>query len=152
MASYPPAWCHSLFGPLRSHSSIPARTMVRPSRAAAVKDGPPEGLVLVWGFRSQALFTAFSISFIPVSLFDFESRFFAPTHTCRGAATHGVDCSAATQRAGWRRSLQDDFPTWPRTPIAGPSVCEAPPKFRQVAVAFPPRCRSGLSPAREGAA
>ena len=39
-----------LFGPRRSHSSIPARTMVRPSRAAAVKDGPtwgpPEGLVL----------------------------------------------------------------------------------------------------------
>jgi len=39
-----------LFGPRRSHSSIPARTKVRPSRAAAVKDGPtwgpPEGLVL----------------------------------------------------------------------------------------------------------
>src|SRR5262249_17750022 len=39
-----------LFGPRRSHSSIPARTMVRPSRAAAVKDGPswgpPGGLVL----------------------------------------------------------------------------------------------------------
>jgi hypothetical protein len=26
--------------------------------------------------------TAFSTSFIPVSLFDLESRFFAPTHTC----------------------------------------------------------------------
>ena len=39
-----------MFGPRRSHSSIPARTKVRPSRAAAVKDGPtwgpPEGLVL----------------------------------------------------------------------------------------------------------
>src|SRR5580658_8037401 len=38
------------FGPQRSRSSVPARTMVRPSRAAAVKDGrllrPPEGLVL----------------------------------------------------------------------------------------------------------
>src|SRR5271165_6870885 len=38
------------FGPRRSHSSVPARTMVRRSRAAAVKDGPvlgpPEGLVL----------------------------------------------------------------------------------------------------------
>jgi hypothetical protein len=37
-------------GPRRSHSSIPARTRVRPSRAAAVKDGPtsgpPGGLVL----------------------------------------------------------------------------------------------------------
>ena len=39
-----------MFGPRRSHSSIPGRTKVRPSRAAAVKDGPtwgpPEGLVL----------------------------------------------------------------------------------------------------------
>src|SRR6516225_471556 len=39
-----------LFGPRRSHSSVPARTMMRPSRAAAVKDGPtwgpPGGLVL----------------------------------------------------------------------------------------------------------
>ena len=38
------------FGPRRSHSSAPTRTMVRLSRAAAVKDGPflgpPEGLVL----------------------------------------------------------------------------------------------------------
>ena len=38
------------FGPRRSHSSVPARTMVRLSRAAAVKDGrilrPPGGLVL----------------------------------------------------------------------------------------------------------
>jgi hypothetical protein len=38
-----------LFGPRRSHSSVPARTKVRPARAAAVKHGPlgpPEGLVL----------------------------------------------------------------------------------------------------------
>src|SRR6516164_8287501 len=39
-----------LFGPRRSHSSIPAGTRVRPSRAAAVKDGPtwgrPKGLSL----------------------------------------------------------------------------------------------------------
>ena len=38
------------FGSGRSHSSVPACTMVRPSRTAAVKDGPflgpPEGLVL----------------------------------------------------------------------------------------------------------
>ena len=38
------------FDPWRSHSSVPTRTMVRPSRAAAVKDGPilgpPEGRVL----------------------------------------------------------------------------------------------------------
>src|SRR5262249_57237916 len=39
-----------LFGHWRSQSAVPARTRVRPSRAAAVKDGPtsgpPEGLVL----------------------------------------------------------------------------------------------------------
>jgi hypothetical protein len=39
-----------LFGPWRSHSSAPARTMMRPSRAVTVKDGPglgpPAGLVL----------------------------------------------------------------------------------------------------------
>ena len=32
--------------------------------------------------KSSTYFTAFSTSFIPVSLFDLESRFFAPTHTC----------------------------------------------------------------------
>src|SRR5262249_35969499 len=38
-----------LFGPRRSHSSVPARMKKRPARGAAVKDGPvgpPEGLVL----------------------------------------------------------------------------------------------------------
>src|SRR5437016_306029 len=38
-----------LFGPRRSHSSVPARTCAPPARGAAVKDGhlwPPEGLVL----------------------------------------------------------------------------------------------------------
>ena len=38
------------FGPWRSHSSAPTRRMMRPWRAAAVKDGrflrPPGGLVL----------------------------------------------------------------------------------------------------------
>src|SRR5579864_2775995 len=46
---------------------------------------PPEGLGLVWGLRSQALIHGtlhFLPSFIPVSLFDLESRFFAPTHRC----------------------------------------------------------------------
>src|SRR5262249_51347739 len=39
-----------LFGPRRSHSSVPTRMTMRPARGAAVKDGPllgpPEGLVL----------------------------------------------------------------------------------------------------------
>ncbi len=58
VCSYKPLTCHLVllfrailwFGPRRSHSSVPTRTMVRPSRAAAVKDGPilrpPGGLVL----------------------------------------------------------------------------------------------------------
>jgi hypothetical protein len=39
---------------------------------------------LVWGLRSQAPNSRHSPlpSFIPVSLFDLESRFFAPTHKC----------------------------------------------------------------------
>src|SRR5690349_10806974 len=48
VACCPPVARYSLFGPRRSHSSVPARTKVRPSRAAAVKRGPrgpPEGLV-----------------------------------------------------------------------------------------------------------
>jgi hypothetical protein len=32
--------------------------------------------------KSSTYFTPFSTSFIPVSLFDLESRFFAPTRTC----------------------------------------------------------------------
>src|SRR6516165_10886604 len=40
--------------------------------------------------KSSTLFTPFFISFIPVSLFDFESRFFAPTHTCWGLPRTGA--------------------------------------------------------------
>src|SRR5271169_5324994 len=44
-------------------------------------------------------FTAFSTSFIPVSLFDLKSRFFAPTHMCwRPARTGAV-------KAGRRSTL-----------------------------------------------
>src|SRR5262245_66004373 len=32
--------------------------------------------------KSSRYFTPLSTSFVPVSLFDSESRFFAPTHTC----------------------------------------------------------------------
>src|SRR5271165_3559993 len=41
--------------------------------------------------KSSAYFTAFSTSFIPVSLFDLESRFFAPTqHVLRPTRTGAV--------------------------------------------------------------
>jgi len=41
-------------------------------------------------FEVKHYFTAFSTSFIPVSLFDLESRFFAPTHTCWKPARVGA--------------------------------------------------------------
>jgi len=47
-----------LFGPRRSHSSVPARRCDQPARAAAVKDGPlgpPEGLVLDGGEHAGRL-------------------------------------------------------------------------------------------------
>jgi hypothetical protein len=47
---------------------------------------------LVWGLRSQAPNSRHSPlpSFIPVSLFDLESRFFAPTHKCWAPARAGA--------------------------------------------------------------
>jgi hypothetical protein len=46
-----------LFGPRRSHSSVPARRRDQPARAAIVKDGlwPPEGLVLDGGEHAGRL-------------------------------------------------------------------------------------------------
>ena len=40
--------------------------------------------------KSSTYFTAFSTSFLPVSLFDLESRFFAPTHTSWRPARAGA--------------------------------------------------------------
>ena len=47
---------------------------------------------LVWGLRSQAPISRHSplSSFIAVSLFDLESRFFAPTHMCWTPARAGA--------------------------------------------------------------
>src|ERR1700693_5640611 len=47
---------------------------------------------LYGAFEVKHLFHAFSpsTSFIPVSLFDLESRFFAPTHTCWRPARTGA--------------------------------------------------------------
>src|ERR1700692_4880998 len=71
--------------------------MVRPSVLAVFMLMISSTLVVCWTGRSAGfsplygafevkhLFHAFSTSFtsfIPVSLFDLESRFFAPTHTC----------------------------------------------------------------------
>jgi hypothetical protein len=40
--------------------------------------------------KSSTYFTAFSTSFIPVSLFDLESRFFAPTRSIAKSARAGA--------------------------------------------------------------
>jgi hypothetical protein len=54
--------------------------------------GRSEGFSPLYGaFEVKHLFHAFSTSFtLPVSLFDLESRFFAPTHTCWRPARTGA--------------------------------------------------------------
>ena len=64
----------------------PDRSSTAPSCRVAVKDGRafrghPKGLSLYEAVEVKRLFDPFSTSFIPVSLFDLESRFFAPTRT-----------------------------------------------------------------------
>jgi hypothetical protein len=53
---------------------------------AALRDGwgKAEKQALYGAFEVKHYFAPFSTSFIAVSWFDLESRFFAPTHTCRG--------------------------------------------------------------------
>jgi hypothetical protein len=50
-------------------------------------------------FEVKHYFAAFSTSFIPVSLFDLESRFFVPTHGC------GKPARAGAVKAGRRSAL-----------------------------------------------
>src|SRR5215471_12252395 len=70
---------------------VPARTSCGASRAGTVKAGrcawlsttsASPGHALYEAFQVKRYFTAFFTFFISVSLFDLESRFFAPTHTC----------------------------------------------------------------------
>ena len=73
----------------------PDRSTTAPSCRVAVKDGPLFAAIRracpCMGLpKSSTYFTAFSTSFIPVSLFNSESRFFAPTHTCRKSARAGA--------------------------------------------------------------
>ena len=69
----------------------PDRSSTAPSCRVAVKDGRafrghPKGLSLYEAFEVKHYFTFF----ISVSLFDSESRFFAPTHTCWKSARAGA--------------------------------------------------------------
>src|SRR6516162_5914263 len=69
---------------------IPTHTCWRPAHAGAVKVGRRS---CMGPSKSSTYFHAFSTSFtsfIPVSLFDLESRFFAPTHTCWRPARAGA--------------------------------------------------------------
>src|SRR5262249_7592628 len=73
-----------LFGPRRSHSSVPARINRRLARAAAVKDGhlwPPEGLVLD-GREHDGILMRAGIGRLPVFVIDrreIADRGMAPT-------------------------------------------------------------------------
>jgi hypothetical protein len=77
------------------------RRAERRSRTAPL--GGPKGLSL-YGLSQSSAFYGFSHSFMPVSLFEFESRFFAPTHTCGGRRAQGLSRSAVA-RPGPRSPL-----------------------------------------------
>ena len=73
----------------------PDRSTTAPSCRVAVKDGRafrghPKGLSLYGAFEVKHYFTAFFTFFISVSLFNSESGFFAPTHTCWKSARAGA--------------------------------------------------------------
>src|SRR6266436_9523373 len=94
-----PDWCSSFVCAVRP---FPSSRSVRcaghraqgPSRlavaVASVLAPAFAGHALYEAFDVKHYFTAFSTSFIPVSLFDLESRFFAPTHTCWKPARAGA--------------------------------------------------------------
>jgi len=72
-------------------SFVPACVCRRAARKGAVKAGRSAALplasvlpghALYEAFQVKRYFTAFFTFFIPGSLFDLDSRFFAPTHTC----------------------------------------------------------------------
>ena len=84
-----------LFDPGGAIFFRPDRSTTAPSCRVAVKDGRafrghPKGLSLYGAFEVKHYFTAFFTFFISVSLFDSESRFFAPTHTCWKSARAGA--------------------------------------------------------------
>jgi hypothetical protein len=62
------------------------------------------GRALYEALEVKRYFTAFFTFFIPVSLFDAESRFFAPTHTCWKSARAGA-VKAGRRSARTSRSI-----------------------------------------------
>ena len=71
---------------LRPGLRVQVRRAQGPSRLAVARVLPLASMLpghaLYEAFQVKRYLTAFFTFFIPVSLFDLESRFFAPTHTC----------------------------------------------------------------------
>jgi hypothetical protein len=67
------------------------------------------GHALYEAFQVKPYFTAFFTFFIPVSLFDLESRFFAPTHTVGRRRAQGLSGPAVA-------------PRWPPLDVSRPSL------------------------------
>ncbi len=70
--------------------SHPATAPAGSNRSSQEGNELAEAFGMREAFEVKHYFTAFSTSFITVSLFDLESRFFAPTHTCWKPARAGA--------------------------------------------------------------
>jgi hypothetical protein len=87
---------------LRPGLRVQARRAQGPSRLAVAQASPLASMLpghaLYEAFQVKRYFVAFFTFFIPVSLFDLESRFFVPTHMCwkstRAGAVKAGRCSA----------------------------------------------------------
>ena len=83
----------------------------RPRLGAARRACPCMGLS-----KSSTYFTAFSTSFIPVSLFDLAARFFAPTHTYGRRRAQGLSRPAVAL------PLLPHAPSFPGRALTAPST------------------------------
>ena len=94
-------------------------TFYKKNRAYSVMMGTrPQtiGRALYEAFEVKRYFTAFFTFFIPVSLFDSESHFFAPTHTCwKSARAGGLSNPAVALRS-------PHAPSFPGRALTAPST------------------------------
>src|SRR5215470_6381361 len=123
MSSLSPDRCSSFVRAV-SRSFTPACACSGARRAGTVKAGcrawlsttsASPGHALYEAFQVKRYFTAFFTFFISVSLFDLESRFFAPTHTCwkstgAGAVRAGRRSAPASARSLPGRALTAPAP------------------------------------------
>src|SRR4249920_3387972 len=104
---------------MASPSALAVLRLMANSYLVGACTGRSAGFSPLYGaLEVKHLFHAFSTSFtsfIPVSLFDLESRFFAPTHTCwRPARTGAVKVG--------RRSGLAAAPSFPGRALTAPST------------------------------